>query len=110
MPKPHPEFGWMLEDKGADISPNDSDMWIELFICCMRRGLRELGERLEYLRGAGCQLVPNTKCGYMIRPIVGPQAWESDEAYAKERKCLMPYRTILSELLRELKPPRQKSQ
>ena len=109
MPIMYPEFGWCLQDKGANVSPEDSELWIELFVCCMRKNLRELGERLEYLRGAGCKLVPNQNGGYMIRPIVGPQAWESEDAYKAERKYLMPYRTILSEILKELKLPHQTS-
>jgi hypothetical protein len=94
----------IIIDPGADISPEDSDLWLWLFAAAERVDM-ELYAGLFYIRGAGARLEKHMAYGYSIRPVIDPagkKGWTSLEEYRRERQCLAAYRTKLIEMLRDL--------
>lgn len=92
----------VLHDPGADLSPDDSGLWLELFSLVAKN--TELAAMLLYLRGTGCRLVKN-KQSYKIEPIVDPdgrKGWESVEHYNSEKWVLLAYRDELVKALGRL--------
>lgn len=91
----------VFEDLGHPFSPGDSGHWLVLFEEADKVD-QELCSILMYMRGGGARLVPNSKFGYVIQPIIGQGAWESQEVYGAERLALNPYREQLTKLLKGL--------
>ena len=82
-------------DPFADLSPDDTDLWIT--------ELTELYARLYYMRGGGTKLVRDYRWGYVLCPIVtGDNAtgWLSIEQYEEEKHCLDGYAQQLISILR----------
>ena len=98
-------FGGIVYQDQCDVSPEDSYLWMELFIDADMIN-QDLARRLEYLRNTGCQLVPDSQYGYKIQPIIDPtgrNGWESVEHYQAEVVCLDPYVKDVLILLRLIK-------
>lgn len=94
----------VIIDPGADISPEDSELWLWLLTAAEKTDT-ELHARLFYIRGAGAKLERHATYGYSIKPIIDPegkQGWTSLDEYQRERQCLVAYRNKLIELLRKL--------
>lgn len=96
------DFGYKMQDNFRAISPNDHKLWMELFYLADKFVDRDLCDRLQYLRNAGCKLEVHPQYGYVIRPIIGPFSWDSLKQYENERKCLNPYRDKVIWLLKKL--------
>lgn len=96
------EFGYAMQDQRAALNPEDHRLWMALFDLAIKYVGRDLCDRLQYLRGAGCRLMPHSKYGYVIRPIIGAFAWSSRAEYEREAKCLNPYKEKLVRLLKRL--------
>lgn len=94
------DFGYVMQDLRATNNPQDHKLWMTLFDLAYTKVGRDLCDRLQYLRGAGCRLLPHSKYGYVIRPIIGAFAWESENQYRNEAKCLNPYKDKLIRLLK----------
>jgi hypothetical protein len=91
-------------DPGADISPEDSALWLPLLEKARAIDM-DFAARLLYIRGAGAKLVPDERIGYRIQPIIDPSGvsgWTSLKQYEAERWCLDPYKTQLVEVLKAL--------
>ena len=83
-----------------EFHPQDSDLWLSLFRMSDSEPLASL---LQYIRNTGAILEPSDKYGYVIRPVIGVQGWQSMEEYEWERKLLVPHTTKLLEMLRRLR-------
>jgi hypothetical protein len=79
----------------------DSDIWLELIIDASYTD--DLADRLTYIRNAGSVLIENDQYGYIIKPVIGHDAWESQAQYDKEKRCLVPYQKQIIMLLRILR-------
>jgi hypothetical protein len=100
----------VIIDPGADISPEDSELWLWLLTAAEKTDT-ELHARLFYIRGAGAKLERHATYGYSIKPIIDPEGkkgWTSPDEYQRERQCLVAYRNKLIELLRKLGEWRKK--
>lgn len=93
--------GYEMKDNFACISPDDSRLWLELFIMADRKS-RELCEILQYIRNTGAKMVRNPTYGYIIRPVIGAFGWSSMAEYEKEKKYLSKHKAVVVELLMEL--------
>lgn len=93
--------GYEMQDNYGVISPEDSHLWLELFILASKKK-RELCEVLQYVRNTGAKLVRNPKYGYIIQPVIGVYGWSSKEEYMRERKPLEKHRELLLKLLADL--------
>lgn len=93
--------GYEMQDNYGVISPEDSRLWLELFILASKKNC-ELCEVLQYVRNTGAKLVRNPKYGYIIQPVIGVYGWSSKEEYMRERKPLEKHRELLLKLLADL--------
>ena len=93
--------GYVMEDFYREHSIGDSRLWMELFILAERKS-EELCCDLMYLRGCGCVLERSDKFGFVIRPVIGPNAWHHVEDYNREKVCLEKNREVLLTILKEL--------
>ena len=96
--------GTVYTDPGGNIDPDGSDQWLTLFTIADQMS-HELYSVLMYLRGTGMRLVPSEKFGFIMQPIIdveGKKGWSSKQEYDSEKKCLMPYRTEVTEALKKL--------
>lgn len=93
--------GYEMQDNYGVISPQDSRLWLELFIAASKKN-RELCEVLQYIRNTGAKLVRNPKYGYIIKPVIGVYGWSSEQEYKRERKPLEKHRELLLKLLADL--------
>ena len=84
------------------LGGHDSRLWLELFIQADKIN-HDFQARLQYLRNTGCRLEENEKFGYVIVPIIDSDHWKSQEQYDEEKRCLIPFRTEIVNLLRWLK-------
>lgn len=91
----------IYSDLGAELSPGDSHLWLQLFIDADEVH-PELTAMLMYIRGTGAVLVPSMKFGYVIKPILGENAWATIDQYNLEKQCLSPFREELLKLLKNL--------
>lgn len=91
----------IYRDTFYNVSPDDSDLWLELFMLADVYD-PELAAILQYLRNTGTQLKPDTKWGYKLVPFVGAEGWQSEAQYRKEAEYLKPYRSQLIICLRKL--------
>lgn len=95
----------VITDPGADISPEDSECWLWVLSEAEKKN-KELYAALFYIRGGGARLVEHQQYGFAIHPIIDPSGkggWSSREEYDRERKCLVPYRLQVVELLKEVR-------
>ena len=83
------------------ISPDDSDLWLELF---MLADIYDpyLAGILQYLRNSGTKLEKDERFGYRLVPHIGDDGWQSMAQYKQEAEYLKPYRTQLVMILRKL--------
>jgi len=98
-------FASDIVDSGADISPDDSALWVRVLEMAKVVSI-DLVARLRYLRGAGCKLMQNNGTGFKLIPIIdstGRNGWINQESYDAEKWCLNPYRQQLVELFQKLK-------
>ena len=89
----------VMQDPAADLSKEDSALWLELFAMLKKNG--ELTAKLLYLRGVGCRLVEHGR-SYKIMPIIDPsgmEGWTSQEQYDREKWVLMAHKDELSRAL-----------
>ena len=86
---------------GKEHSEGDSDLWLDLFMYADNVD-EDLAARLVYLRNAGTKLVPHSKYGYKLVPVIGEHGWQSMEQYKEEAKCLNPYKSQLVFCLKKL--------
>jgi len=96
--------GRVYMDPGSDIDPDGSDLWLTLFTIADQMN-HDLYSVLMYLRGTGLRLVPSEKFGFILQPIIdreGKKGWSSKDEYDREKKCLAPYRTKVTEALKKL--------
>jgi hypothetical protein len=79
---------------------SDSDLWLKLFVEADKIN-PDLASRLMHMRNGGCCLQKNDKFGYVIVPVLGE--WEKQGlSYDVEKKCLIPYRDKIVQLMRYL--------
>ena len=88
-------------DTFHNVSPEDSDLWLELFMLADVVD-PELAGILQWLRNTGTKLVPDPKWKYKLVPYVGDEGWSSEAEYRQESVALKPYRTQLIMMLRNL--------
>ena len=89
-------------DTFHDISPEDSDLWMDLFMMADEFDT-ELAWILHWLRITGTTLVEDKKFGYRLVPFVGDEGWQSEAEYKQESKALKPYASQLVMMLRRLR-------
>lgn len=107
--QPNPDLFSCLGRTYSDnypYSPQDSRLWIELFI--IASGIdNELAGRLQYVRTVGAWLVLDATWGFKIQPVIDHQGkigWQSPEQYEQEGRCaLSPYGRQVMECLKELR-------
>lgn len=95
----------VFEDPGADISPEDSELWLTLFTWAREIDV-DFYARLFYVRGGGARLVEHEKFGYIIQPIIDPEGkkgWPTREFYDQEKQCLNPFAGAVTTLLQNLR-------
>lgn len=92
-------FGEVLTDPYINDHPQDSDLWINLFLKCTDY---DLYARLFYIRGGGTILVKDRFWGYKMRPIISKNGWDSRNQYLLESTCLNDYKDKLISMLRDL--------
>lgn len=85
----------------------DRNMWLELLTKSQSKSIGMYG-CLVKIRAIGATLEPNDKFGYIIKPIIrgvdgNKWGWPSEEMYQNEKKSLIPYLTVLKDLLKEIK-------
>jgi len=107
LPPPIPplfgsDMGQSYRDKYYQYSPNDSRLWLELFLITDNAD-RTLGEKLEYIRNTGAILVLDQQYGFKIQPVIGFNGWESIEQYNQERQYLMGHMQTMIQSLGELR-------
>lgn len=95
----HEIFGYEMRDSFGAISPEDSKLWLAMFYLAEKHFGQDLCTRLQYIRNSGSRLVPNTKYGYSIQPVISAYGWESMAQYEKEKKCLNKYKDEVVKLL-----------
>lgn len=95
------EASAIYKDTFYNVSPGDSDLWLELFMLADRID-PELCGILQWLRNTGTILKPDTKWHYKLVPFIGDEGWSSKEEYQKESEALKPYRTQLVLILKKL--------
>ena len=88
-------------DTFYNVSPADSDLWLELFMLADVYD-PELAGILQWLRNTGTMLKPDEKFKYKLVPWVGDEGWSSEAEYRKESVALKPYRTQLVMILKKL--------
>lgn len=93
--------GTEYRDHYGNIHPDDSELWLNLFILADKTN-PELAAVLMYLRNTGCVLIPNREYGYIIRPVIGEDGWESEAVYNQEKGYLKQHYKIVVGLLKEL--------
>lgn len=80
----------------------DSKLWDKLLSLAKADPDPELYGRLHGFRCYGLRIKWTGKA-YVLRPEIGPDAWESQEEYEKEReKWLRPYKDKIARLLSQL--------
>lgn len=62
-----------------------------------------LRERLEYLIAVGIYLKPDSKFGFVIKPIL--TQWGDIETYNREKVCLNEYGSELISILKRIASP-----
>lgn len=86
-------------------SPNDSPLWLELFMLAAKVDVN-LAKQFEIIRTTGAWLLLDQQYGFRIQPIIDPKGangWTTMEQYNAERRYLMPYMNNVVEALRELR-------
>lgn len=91
----------IYKDTFSAVSPNDSDLWLDLFLYADRVD-PEFAGILQWLRNTGTMLKPDAKWKYKLVPYIGDDGWSSKEEYQKESVALKPYRTQLIMILKKL--------
>lgn len=94
--------GYVMHDKYACISPDDSSLWLTLFYLADKYVNTELCDILQYIRNTGAKLIRNPKYGYIIKPVIGKYGWEDMQEYERERRPLEKYRKEIIGLLAKL--------
>ncbi len=98
-------FGGVVHQDLYPYSPQDSNLWLELFILADKVS-HELTVRLEWLRAVGANLVFDQQFGFRIVPIIdstGTNGWHSQQQYDAEKACLEPFFREVIEALKELR-------
>lgn len=101
-PKEQAASSYASVDPFADLSPEDSELWI-IVLSKAREIDKEFYARLYYIRGGGTQLVPHPRWGYVLRPIItgdNASGWLSMVQYEEEKHCLDGYVQQIVSLLR----------
>ena len=88
-------------DTFYNVSPGDSDLWMELFMLADVFD-PELSGILQWLRNTGTMLKPDPKFNYKLVPYVGDEGWSSEAEYRQESVALKPYKTQLVYCLKKL--------
>lgn len=96
------KMGLVITDRYEEKHPEDHDLWIELLSMAAADSDLLYG-CLEYLRAVGTILVPDSKFGYRMRPVISDTTWCSEAQYKKEALFLMPYKSKLVEFFLKLK-------
>ncbi len=99
------KFGGVVHQDLYPYSPQDSSLWLELFIMADKVS-HELTVRLEWLRAVGANLVFDQQYGFRIVPIIDPagmNGWHSQQQYDAEKICLEPFFKEVIEALKELR-------
>ena len=91
----------IYKDTFSAVSPDDSDLWLDLFLYADRID-PEFAGILQWLRNTGTMLKPDAKWKYKLVPHVGNDGWSSKEEYQQESVALKPYRTQLIMILKKL--------
>jgi len=91
----------IYRDTFYNVSPADSDLWLELFMLADVVD-PELAGILQWLRNTGTMLKPDEKFKYKLVPFVGDEGWSSMAEYKRESAALKPYRSQLIICLRKL--------
>ena len=91
----------IYKDTFSNVSPDDSDLWLDLFMYADRID-PELSGILQWLRNTGTMLKPDAKWHYKLVPYVGDEGWSNKEEYQKESVALKPYRSQLILILKKL--------
>jgi hypothetical protein len=81
----------------------DSPQWLELFMLADRIAGNELADKLVQIRNRGSVLIRSDQYGYMIRPVIGPGTWNSQEEYDVFRAQLVKYQPQVIALLKQLR-------
>ena len=82
----------------------DAKLWLELLVKVCEKD-RYLFGILVHIRAVGAVLVStgNPNMPYKIEPIIDQdRGWSSQAEYNEERKYLIPYATVLTEILKTL--------
>ena len=95
------EAAAIYADTFHTVSPEDSDLWMDLFLYADVFD-PYLAGILQYLRNSGTKLEKDERFGYRLVPHIGEDGWESLEQYKREAEYLKPYRTQLVMILRKL--------
>lgn len=95
------EAASIYADTFYTVSPEDSDLWMDLFMYADILDPYFAGV-LQYLRNTGTMLKPDERFKYKLVPWVGDEGWSSEAEYRKESVALKPYRTQLVMILRKL--------
>ena len=95
------EAASIYSDTFYTVSPEDSDLWMDLFMYADILDPYFAGV-LQYLRNTGTKLVKDERFGYRLVPVIGADGWESMEFYKQETEYLKPYRSQLILILKKL--------
>jgi hypothetical protein len=98
----------IIVDPGADIHPDDSELWLML-LSRARKVDKNLQAILAYLRGGGAKMVESNRFGYAIVAIIDPSGvngWPSQEMYNREKQYIGVYGEKLKALLWQLRHPK----
>lgn len=96
---------WPIEEYHDDYEkkhPEDSNLWVWLFLHAAFIN-SELADVLCFLRGRGCVLIPDDRFGYVIRPVIGKDGFNSQEEYNQIKEPLADYGEPLVKLLKKMK-------
>lgn len=95
--------GTEYRDDYRTIHPEDSKLWLELYILADIAKGEELCAMLAFVRNTGAILIKNDLYGYIIQPVIGPNGWESREHYEKERVCMSRFKEDIIDILKKLR-------
>lgn len=99
---------FMQMGKYAIVDPyplvtDDAELWVKLLFTVYHKD-RYLWGVLTWLRAVGASLekTNNPNIPYKIVPIIGADGWQSQAEYDKEKQYLVPYTSLLIEVLQTL--------
>lgn len=86
----------------------DATLWMRLFMLAANEPHEPPAECsdilsiLRYVRGTGTTLEKHSKFGYIMRPVIGADCWESKEEWEREKQYMMPHHKQIAAWLKKI--------